>query len=212
MHGGHTCARSPEARLGAPSSAVPENIDMTLRIAWGITGCGDYLKESLDIMKELAREHNLDVRVYLSEAGEMVIKWYKLFKDLKTGFPKTYSERSPNVPFLVGDLQLGKYDFLLITPSTSNTVAKIAAGISDTLLTNAAAQAMKAKVPVYIFPADQRRGEVITDLPDGRKLTLTMRDVDIEAVDKLRKMPGVTVLGHPDEMREIVKKHLKSKK
>jgi flavoprotein len=116
---------------------------MTLRIAWGITGCGDYLKESLDIMKDLAREHNLDVRVYLSEAGEMVVKWYRLFNDLKTSFPKTYSEKSPNIPFLVGDLQLGKYDFLLITPSTSNTVAKIVAGISDTLLTNAAAQAKK---------------------------------------------------------------------
>ncbi len=185
---------------------------MTLRIAWGITGCGDYLKESLDIMKDLAREHNLDVRVYLSEAGEMVVKWYRLFNDLKTSFPKTYSEKSPNIPFLVGDLQLGKYDFLLITPSTSNTVAKIAAGISDTLLTNAVAQAMKAKVPVYIYPADQRKGEVTTDLPDGRKLTLTMRDVDIEAVDKLRKMPGITVLGHPDEIREVVKKLIESKK
>ncbi len=185
---------------------------MTLRIAWGITGCGDYLKESLDIMKDLAREHNLDVRVYLSEAGEMVIKWYRLFIDLKASFPKTYSEKSPNIPFLVGDLQLGKYAFLLITPSTSNTVAKIASGISDTLLTNAAAQAMKAKVPVYIFPADQRRGEVTTDLPDGRKLTLTIRDVDIEAVDKLRKMPGITVLGHPDEIREVIKKIIESKK
>ncbi len=185
---------------------------MTLKIAWGITGCGDRLKESLDIMKELAKEHNLDVKVFLSEAGEMVVKWYKLYNDLKTSFPKTYSEKSPNIPFLVGDLQLGKYAFLIITPSTSNTAAKIASGISDTLLTNAAAQAMKAKVPVYIFPADQVRGEITTDLPGGRKLTLTMRDVDIEAVDKLRKMTGITVLGNPDEIREIVKKHLAGKK
>ena len=135
----------------------------------------------------------------------MVVKWYKLFNDLKTSFPKTYSEKSPNVPFLVGDLQLEKYDFIIITPSTSNTVAKIAAGISDTLLSNAAAQAMKANVPVYIFPADQTRGDVVTDLPGGKKLTLTMRDVDLDAVDKLRKMRGITVLGHPDEIREIVK-------
>jgi archaeoflavoprotein AfpA len=185
---------------------------MTLRIAWGITGCGDYLKESLEIMKELTKEHNLDVKVFLSQAGEMVVKWYKLYKDLKTSFPKTFSEKSPNIPFLVGDLQLGKYDFFLITPSTSNTAGKIAAGISDTLLTNAAAQAMKAKVPVYIFPADQTRGEITTDLPDGRKLTLAMRDVDIEAVDKLRKMPGITVLGHPDEIRGIIEKHIVVKK
>jgi len=121
---------------------------MTLRIAWGITGCGDYLKESLDMMKELTLEHDLDVRVFLSQAGEMVVKWYKLFNDLKTSFPRTYSEKSPNVPFLVGDLQLGKYDFIIITPSTSNTVAKIAAGISDTLLSNAAAQAMRPAHPI----------------------------------------------------------------
>jgi len=185
---------------------------MTLRIAWGITGCGDYLKESLEIMKEVSREYDIDVKVFLSRAGEMVVKWYRLFNDLKTSFPKTYIEKSPNIPFLVGDLQLGKYDFLIIMPSTSNTVAKIAGGISDTLLTNAAAQAMKAKVPVYIFPADQKRGEITTDLPGGKKLTLTMRDVDINAVEKLREMPGITVLGHPDEIKDIIKRHIESKK
>lgn len=185
---------------------------MTLRIAWGITGCGDYLKESLDIMKDVTKEHGLDVRVFLSQAGEMVVKWYKLFNDIKTSFPKTYSEKSPNIPFLVGDLQLGKYDFLLITPSTSNTVGKIASGISDTLLSNAAAQAMKARVPVYIFPADQKKGDIVTDLPGGKKLTLTMRDIDLDAVEKLRKMKGITVLGHPDEIKEIVRKHIEARK
>jgi len=184
---------------------------MTIRIAWGITGCGDYLKESLDIMKELTKEHNLDVRVFLSRAGETVVKWYRLFNELKTNFPKTYLEKSPNVPFLVGDLQLGKYDFLIIMPSTSNTVAKIASGISDTLLSNAAAQAMKANVPVYIYPADQKKGDIVTDLPGGKKLTLTMRDVDLDAVDKLRKMKGITVLGHPDEIRGIILEHIENK-
>ncbi len=185
---------------------------MTIRIAWGITGCGDYLKESLEIMKEVTKEHDLEIRVFLSRAGEMVVKWYKLFNDLKSSFPKTFVEKSPNIPFLAGDLQLGKYDFLLIMPSTSNTVGKITAGISDTLLSNAAALAMKAKVPVYIFPADQKKGEITTDLPGGKKLTLTMRDIDIEAVDKLRKMPGITVMGHPDEIREIVKRHIEDKR
>ena len=184
---------------------------MTIRIAWGITGCGDYLKESLDIMKELTKEHNLDVRVFLSRAGETVVKWYRLFNELKTNFPKTYLEKSPNVPFLVGDLQLGKYDFLIIMPSTSNTVAKIASGISDTLLSNAAAQAMKANVPVYIYPADQKKGDIVTDLPGGKKLTLTMRDVDLDAVDKLRKMKGITVLGHPDEIRGIILEHIENR-
>jgi flavoprotein len=80
------------------------------------------------------------------------------------------------------------------------------------LLSNAAAQAMKAKVPVYIFPADQKKGDIVTDLPGGKKLTLTMRDVDLDAVDKLRKMKGITVLRNPDEIRDIVKKHIENKK
>lgn len=185
---------------------------MTLKIAWGITGCGDHLKESIDIMREVTKEHQLEVKVFLSQAGEMVVKWYKLFNDLRNSFPKTYSERSPNIPFLVGDLQLGKYDFLLIMPSTSNTVGKIAAGISDTLLSNAVAMAMKAKVPIYIFPADQKKGEVITYIPGGKELTLRMRDIDIDAVDKIRKMPYISVLESPNEIRDIIKKHLESKK
>jgi archaeoflavoprotein AfpA len=185
---------------------------MSLKIAWGITGCGDQLKESVDLMKELTKTHDLEVDVFLSQAGEMVVKWYKLFKDLKTSFPRSFTEKSPNLPFLVGDLQLGKYDFILIMPSTSNTVGKIAAGISDTLLTNAAAQSMKARVPVYIFPADQKRGVITTTLPGGKKLTLTMRDVDIDAVEKLMKMPGITVMAEPSEIRDIINKHLSGKK
>lgn len=184
---------------------------MTIRIAWGITGCGDHLKQSIDIMMELTAEYGLDVRVFLSSAGEMVVKWYKLYKDLKTYFPRTYSEKSPNIPFLAGDLQLGKYDFFIITPSTSNTVGKIASGISDTMLSNAAAMAMKAKVPVYIFPADQKKGDIVTDLPGGKKLTLTMRDVDLEAVEKLRNMNGITVIGDPEEIKDIVKKYIEKK-
>ncbi|MDW7728303.1 MAG: archaeoflavoprotein AfpA [Candidatus Methanoperedens sp.] len=183
---------------------------MTIRIAWGITGCGDYLPESFRIMKEVTEEHALKVDVYLSGAGEMVVKWYKLFRELKTHFPKTVIEKSPNIPFLVGDLQTGKYDLLLIMPATSNTTVKISTGISDTLLTNAVAQAMKANVPVYIFPPDQKPGDIVTELPDGKKLKLTMRDVDIGAVEKLRKMRGITVLGHPGEVRGVVEEFVGS--
>jgi flavoprotein len=39
-----------------------------------------------------------------------------------------------------------------------------------------------------------------------------MRDVDLDAVDKLRKMKGITVLRNPDEIRDIVKKHIENHK
>ena len=41
------------------------------RIAWGITGSGHYLKESMEIVEEM---NNVDL--YLSKAGEEVLKWY----------------------------------------------------------------------------------------------------------------------------------------
>jgi len=55
----------------------------------GITGCGDYLSESLELMKELTKEHDLDVKVYLSQA-ERCGKMVQTFKDLKTSSPRLH--------------------------------------------------------------------------------------------------------------------------
>lgn len=53
-----------------------------------------------------------------------------------------------------GRLLLQRYDALIISPTTSNTAAKLTLGIADTLVTNAAAQAVKGNIPVYIVPVD----------------------------------------------------------
>jgi len=44
------------------------------KIAWGITGGGDRLQETINVMKELKEtyENEVDIRVYLSKAGN---KW-----------------------------------------------------------------------------------------------------------------------------------------
>ena len=52
----------------------------------------------------------------------------------------------------------------MLTPATSNTVAKIVYGIADTLVTNCAAQAMKSGVPCYIVPVDQE-DDVVSEMP-----------------------------------------------
>jgi archaeoflavoprotein AfpA len=155
-------------------------------------------------MEGIVERHDVKVRVYLSKEGLLVVKKYGLWDELREHFPEAKVERGPNTPFLVGDLQLGKFDFLVLCPVTSNTVAKIAHGIADTLLTNAVAQALKTQVPVYIFPADQKPGSVKTLLPGGRELTLTMRDTDIENVERLRRMEGLYVLEYPGEIEKFV--------
>jgi len=179
-----------------------------MRIAWGITGSGDRLTECVTFMKELTKKYNLEVHVYLSREGAVVLKFYKLLKEVKDHFPKVSPELGPNAPFLSGKIQLGKYDFVLIAPATANTVAKIAHCIADSLITNSAAQAMKADVPVYIFPVDQKEGEIITTLPNGRDLKLIIRKEDVDNVEKLRRMRGITVLSKVEEIEAMVKKNI----
>jgi archaeoflavoprotein AfpA len=167
------------------------------------------MEETLNVMKEI-KEHyknEVDIRVYLSKAGEQVIRWYKLYDQLKQTFEKVWVEFNSNSPFLAGDLELRKYEFLLIAPSTSNTVAKIAAGISDTLLSNSAIMALKASVPVYVMPSDYKEGTVVTRLPNGKDFTLRVRREDAENTRKLARMDCVFMLEKPEDVNQVFMKH-----
>jgi archaeoflavoprotein AfpA len=179
------------------------------KVAWGITGCGDRLPQTIGIMKDMKEQHQneVDVRVFLSKAGEQVVKWYKLNDRLKQNFEKVWVELNSNSPFLAGDLELGKFVFLLIAPATSNTVAKIATGITDTLLCNSAIMALKAFVPVYIMPSDYKEGTVVTRLPNGKDLKLRVRKEDAENTRKLSRMDNVFVLEKPEDICQVFKKH-----
>ncbi len=184
----------------------------TIRLAWGITGAGDRIRETIDVMKRLKENNNVEIRVYASQAGEQVLKWYKLLDEVKNSFDRFYVEKNANSPFLAGELQIGKYSALIIAPATANTVAKIAGGIADTLLSNSALMALKSFVPVYIMPSDYREGEVVTELPDGKKLRLRVRREDVEHVEKLRRTEGVFIVESPEELEGELKKHLSRQK
>lgn len=179
------------------------------RVAWGITGSGDRLHEVIEIMKEIKKQHQNNVRitVYLSKAGNQVVNFYQLFKDLKENFDKIRIEANSNVPTLAVQLQSGKIDFLLIAPATGNTVAKIAAGIADNLLSNSAIMALKAFVPVYILPCDNEEGVIVTQLPDGQKMKIRVRKEDVENVKKIAAMDGVFVLEKIEEIPRVFQKY-----
>ena len=183
------------------------------KVAWGITGSGDRLPETIGIMRETKEKYQseVDVRVYLSKAGEQVVKWYKVYDQLRQNFEKVSVELNSNSPFLAGSLELGKFEFLLIAPATSNTVAKIAAGITDTLLSNSAIMALKGFIPVYIMPSDYKEGAVVTRLPNGKDLRLRVRKEDAENTRKLSLMESVSLLEKPEDIRKVFKKHFSSK-
>jgi len=132
------------------------------------------------------------------------LKWYKLWDTLKNRFSQVQVEVNANAPFLAGKLQTGHYDVFIVAPATANTVAKIAHGVADTLITNAVSQAAKAMIPVYIYPVDNKKGEIETVLPDGEILKLQIRDVDVENVANLRKMEHITVLENAEEIEKTV--------
>lgn len=180
-----------------------------MRMAWGITGCGDRIVESFDVMRHVKEKYGIEVDVFLSKAGEQVVKYYKLHDELKGHFDRVMVEKNANSPFLAGWLQMGKYDMLIICPCTSNTVAKLVAGIADTMLTNAALMGVKANVPCYIMPSDWTEGEITTTLPSGKPLKLRIRKEDVENTERLKKMEGFVVFETPKELEDIIREHVK---
>jgi archaeoflavoprotein AfpA len=177
------------------------------KVAWGITGGGDKIDEFVGVMKEIRKEYEkvLDIQVFLSKAAEIVLKYYGLEDDVRRNFAKVKVELNSNSPFLAAWMQMRKYEFLLIAPATSNTVAKIANGVGDTLLTNAAIMSLKAFVPVYIAPTDYKEGVVYTKLPNGREMKLRVRKEEVEQVKKLERMENVFVLESSQKIREVFK-------
>ncbi|MFO8020670.1 MAG: archaeoflavoprotein AfpA [Promethearchaeia archaeon] len=184
---------------------------MTLKIMWGITGTGYLLEESIALMKELQEDFDVEITVMLSKEGAVVVKWYKQWDDLNAVVPRVKVEKTPNNPFLAGPLQIGKYDFLIVAPLSANSVAKIVYGIADSLITNCVAQTIKGGVPVYLLPSDQHKEPIITSKPDGGKLVLKIRDIELENVEKLKKMEGITVFSDFEHMKDFLLKEAKDK-
>ena len=181
-----------------------------VKIAWGITGCGDKIEEIARMMVDLKKQHDLHVDIYISKNAKLVLKWYKLWQMLENEFYDIRVEVDANSPFLVGKLQTGHYDMFLVAPVTANSTAKIAHGISDTLITNAVSQGTKARIPIYLYPPDNKPGELETILPGGKKLTLYIRDVDVENVNKIRKMDSITVLEDVKDIRKVIEDYIKA--
>ncbi len=182
------------------------------KVAWGITGAGDKIAEILEVMKDLKKQSEdvVEIDVYVSKAADTVLKFYRLEDELKRNFPKVQVELNSNSPFLAAWMQMRKYEFLLIAPATSNTVAKLVNGIGDTLITNSAIMSLKAFVPVYILPTDYKESIVYTKLPNGKEMKLRVRKEEADQVRKLERMEDVHVLESLQKMREVFLEWLKT--
>ncbi|HMK53741.1 MAG TPA: archaeoflavoprotein AfpA [Methanobacteriaceae archaeon] len=179
------------------------------KVAWGVTGAGDKILQTLEVMKKIKKDYEkqVDIEVFISKSGDQVVKYYGISNEIETNFDKVWVEINANSPFLAGNIQLGKYEFMLIAPTTSNTVAKISMRMGDTLLSNAAIMGQKADVPIYILPSDYEEGVTITKLPDGKDLKITIRSEDVEHVEKLANMYETYIVKEPEDLAEVFAKH-----
>ena len=169
------------------------------RIAWGITGSGHYLKESMEIVEEM---NNVDL--YLSKAGEEVLKWYDYDLNLykKNGIKIFRDVTASSAP--VSMLYEGVYKCLVISPATSNTIAQMAYGISDNLISNMFAQAGKCRVHSIVFACDTEP-TVITQAPK-KLVTLYPREIELDNFNKLKAFKNVDVVDNVKNLKKALKK------
>ncbi|CAD5372165.1 hypothetical protein RA210_U20148 [Rubrivivax sp. A210] len=98
----------------------------------------------------------------------------------------------------VGTLYGGDYHTVVVAPATSNTVAKCAFGISDSLPTNMFAQAGKLGIPGIVFACDTEP-VVVTKSPHDW-VTLRPRRIELANVDRLREIDFCQVVCSCDEL------------
>ncbi|MDR3063216.1 MAG: dihydromethanopterin reductase (acceptor) [Methanobrevibacter sp.] len=169
-----------------------------MRIAWAFTGAGHLLKESVEIAENLSKIH--DLTILLSCAAEEVLKMYGLYDKIVSLTGDKYNELvlDFNQKFsypITGRFSLGKYDLLIVSPTTANTVSKIVHGISDNLVTNAVSQAGKGAVNTIIVPVDLNSDPVDTVLPS--KLELNKCENCKECVSSI-KCPNNAIIPHSE--------------
>nr|WP_235839945.1 flavoprotein [Derxia lacustris] len=170
-------------------------------MAWCITGSGHYLNESLALCERLP-----DVDVYISAAGEEVLAMYGLpLETLRQRGLRLFRDKTASaIP--VGLLYERVYHTVIIAPATSNTVAKCALGIADTLPTNLFAQAGKRAIPSLVFACDTEP-VVVTKSPT-EWFEVRPRAIDLAHAEALRRFEYCTVVGTVEQLEAALAQRL----
>ena len=171
------------------------------RFAWCVSVSGHFLGESLALAARL-----LEVDLFLSAAAEEVLPIYKIPIDtLRSDFRIFRDKTASAVP--VGTLYEDAYHTVVVAPATSNTVAKCAFGISDSLPTNMFAQAGKLGLPGIVYACDTEP-VVVTKSPHDW-VTLRPRRIELENVERLRSIDFCRVVASIADLEAALDTRLK---
>ncbi|MFS8038081.1 flavoprotein [Xanthobacter sp. AM11] len=166
------------------------------RWAWALTGSGHYFTESIEIIRALR-----DVDLFISAAAEEVLRMYKQDKEPLPAETQVFRDNSASSAS-IGRFYHGEYHTLVVSPASSNTVAKAVLGISDTLVTNCFAQAGKCRVPAIVFACDSMP-EMITEAPEG-PVPVYPRRIDLENTARLKTFEATVVAETLEELRRAI--------
>jgi len=175
------------------------------RVAWGITGAGHYLPSCVDILLTI---NSLDI--FLSKAAEEVLSSYGLYNKLKNQQYTLLCDDSASYRS-VTKLYTGKYNLVVIAPVTSNSIAKMANGIADNLVTNLFAHAGKCRIPIVLFPCDSF-SKMKSLTPKGEEVSIYGRDIDRQNIQKLASWDGVLIATDSGQLKDYLKIMSNSKK
>lgn len=167
----------------------------TPRWAWALTGSGHFFVESFALIHTL--EH---VDVFVSRAADEVLRMYKLKLDFPKSVRVMHDKTASSIP--VGGFYYGVYHTLVVAPASSNTVAKCVLGVSDTLPTNAFAQAGKCRVPSIVFACDTSP-EMMTMAPQG-PVPVYPRPIDLQRTEELKSFERTSVVESLGELETAI--------
>ena len=183
------------------------SISQKQRLAWAITGSGHYLRECLDILQSLKNQNITAIDVFLIKAAAEIIKQYGFQAQLDaTGCRVFQDKTASSVP--VEFFYQGQYHTLVIAPATSNTVAKMAHGFSDSLVTNLYAQAGKTLVPSIVFACDTvpALGDAFleSEAPRENIVKVFPRKIDLDNVARLARFELTQVVDSIDTLEKAI--------
>jgi len=167
------------------------------RLAWALTGSGHYLRECLDIISGLK-----NVDLFLSRAAAEILQQYGYKHNVGRVFQDKTASSVPVELFYQG-----KYHTLVIAPTSSNTVAKMVAGISDNLVTNLYAQAGKTRLPSIIFACDTEP-ELESEAPRENIVKVYPRRIDLQNMETLKSFEETTVVGDMQQLQTAIQDRL----
>ena len=181
--------------------------DESARIAWGLTGSGHYLKESLEIALALNEQYPGLIDFYLSKAAAEVLHMYTLSVTELRKRARVFRDQTASAA-PVGLFYHGHYHTVIIGPATSNTVAKFVVGISDTLITNIFAQAGKQRIPTIVFACDTE--PVVETESPSEWVTLYPRRIDLDNTERLKSFEQTTVVSTVDGLAAALEARLQA--